>query len=145
MNTEPAFEHFLGGEAALGTQPQKMTDWEVLIHAGVPVASVEALKQCVSLTDSELARLLGVSEKTLSRARLSAGRLDAVASDRLVRVARIVALAVEVLEDEAAAIHWLKRAQIGLGGRVPLMMLVTDLGRDQVEKLLLRIEHGVYS
>ena len=50
-----------------------------------------------------------------------------------------------MLEDEAAALHWLKRPQIGLGGRVPLTMLTTDPGRDQVEKLLLRIEHGVYS
>jgi len=42
-------------------------------------------------------------------------------------------------------VHWLEREQIGLGGRVPLSMLTTDPGRDQVEKLLLRIEHGVYS
>jgi uncharacterized protein (DUF2384 family) len=42
-------------------------------------------------------------------------------------------------------VHWLKRPQIGLGGRIPLAMLTTDPGRDQVEKLLLRIEHGVYS
>jgi putative toxin-antitoxin system antitoxin component (TIGR02293 family) len=56
-----------------------------------------------------------------------------------------LALAIEVLESEAAALHWLKRPQIGLGGRVPLALLSTDPGRDQVEKLLLRIEHSVYS
>jgi putative toxin-antitoxin system antitoxin component (TIGR02293 family) len=60
-------------------------------------------------------------------------------------MARIVTLAIEVLETEAAALHWLKRPQIGLGGRVPLALLSTDPGRDQVEKLLLRIEHSVYS
>jgi uncharacterized protein (DUF2384 family) len=32
-----------------------------------------------------------------------------------------------------------------LGGRTPLSLLTTDAGRDQVEKLLLRIEYGVYS
>lgn len=97
------------------------------------------------MPDSLLAELLGISEKTLLRARAGKVRLDPVTSDRLFRVARIVALAVEVLESDAAALHWLKRPQIGLGGRVPLALLSTDPGRDQVEKLLLRIEHGVYS
>lgn len=46
---------------------------------------------------------------------------------------------------DVAALHWLKRPQIGLGSKVPLALLATDPGRDQVEKLLLRIEHGVYS
>jgi len=95
--------------------------------------------------DRELAALLGISEKTLSRGRAAGGRLDPVASDRLFRVARIGALAIGVFESEAAAADWLKRPQIGLGGRVPLELLTTDVGRDQVEKLLLRIEHGVYS
>jgi len=110
----------------------------------MPVGSVDVLKEGIAIPDSQLAELLGISEKTLSRARAAKGKLDPVASDRLFRVARIVALAIEVLESEGAALHWLKREQVGLGGRVPLKMLTTDPGRDQVEKLLLRIEHGVY-
>ena len=107
--------------------------------------SVEVLKERLAISDSQLAELLGISEKTLSRARAVKGRLDPVTSDRLFRVARVVALASDVLEGEGAAVHWLKRAQIGLGGRIPLTMLTTDAGRDQIEKLLLRIEHGVHS
>jgi putative toxin-antitoxin system antitoxin component (TIGR02293 family) len=114
-------------------------------QAAHPVFSAEALKEGIAVPDSLLAELLGVSEKTLSRARAGKGRLDPVASDRLFRVARIVALAIAVLEGEAAALRWLKRPQIGRGGKVPLALLATDPGRDQVEKLLLRIEHGVYS
>jgi putative toxin-antitoxin system antitoxin component (TIGR02293 family) len=110
----------------------------------MPVQAVEALKASLAVPDRQLAQLLGVSEKTLSRARAAEGRLEPVASDRLVRVARVLAMGIEVLEDETAAVHWLKRPQIGLGGRIPLAMLTTDPGRDQVEKLLLRIEHGVY-
>lgn len=145
MSTVAAVEHFLGGKEALGIEPQTLTDWEAIIHEGMPVRSVEVLKESIAIPDGQLAELLGISEKTLSRARAAKSKLDSVASDRLFRVARIVALAIEVLEGEAAALHWLKRPQIGLGGRVPLTMLTTDPGRDQVEKLLLRIEHGVYS
>ena len=111
----------------------------------MPVESAEAFKRRIAIGDDVLAALLGVSEKTLSRARAANARLDPVASDRLFRVARIGALAIEVLEGEAQATHWLKRPQIGLGGSAPLALLTTDVGCAEVEKLLLRIEHGVYS
>jgi putative toxin-antitoxin system antitoxin component (TIGR02293 family) len=145
MAAESAIADFLGGKKALGANPKTAIDWEKIIHAGMPVRSVEALKENIAVPDMLLAQLLGISEKTLSRARTAQARLDSVVSDRLFRVARIVALAIEVLETEPAALRWLKRSQIGLGGRVPLALLTTDIGRDQVEKLLLRIEHGVYT
>jgi|SRR5882672_5552879 len=145
MTTESAIADFLGGKKALGVSPKTAFDWEGIIHGGMSVRSAEALKESIAVPDTLLAELLGISEKTLSRARVGQGRLDPVVSDRLYRVARIVALAIEVLENEQAALHWLKRSQIGLGGRVPLTLLTTDVGRDQVEKLLVRIEHGVYT
>jgi putative toxin-antitoxin system antitoxin component (TIGR02293 family) len=136
---------FLGGARALGARPRTAGEWQEIIHAGVPVRSAEALKDCMALPDKLFAQLLGISEKTLSRSRAGRGRLDPVASDRLFRVARIVALAIDVLEDEERAMRWLKRGQIGLGGRTPLSFLTTDAGRVEVERLLMRIEHGVYS
>lgn len=148
MRTPSVVEHFLGSESAKrspGGRPRSLADWEALIEEGLPVQAAESLKGSIAVPDRQLAGLLGISEKTLSRARAANGKLEPVAGDRLIRVARVVALAIDVLETEAAAVHWLKRAQVGLGGRVPLEMLTTDLGRDQVEKLLLRIEHGVYS
>lgn len=145
MSATSAVEHFLGGKKALGIQPRTVADWEALIDGGMPLGAVETLKESLAIPDRQLAELLGISEKTLSRARAAKGRLEPVASDRLVRVARVFALAMDVLEGVAPAVRWLKRPQIGLGGRVPLTMLTTDPGRDQVEKLLLRIEHGVYS
>jgi len=135
----------LGGRKALRARPRTALQWQEVILAGVPVESAEALKGEIAVADRAFAELIGISEKTLSRARAGKGRLDAVVSDRLFRLARIVALATDVLEGEAPAVRWLKRPQFGLGGRIPLSLLVTDAGRDEVEKLLLRIEHGVYS
>jgi putative toxin-antitoxin system antitoxin component (TIGR02293 family) len=145
MDAASTISDFLGGKKALGAKPMTAIDWDTLIREGMPVQSADALKKGIAVPDGLLAELLGISEKTLARARAGKGRLDPVVSDRLFRVARIVALAIDVLESETAALHWLKRPQIGLGGRVPLALLATDPGRDQVEKLLLRIEHGVYS
>jgi putative toxin-antitoxin system antitoxin component (TIGR02293 family) len=116
-----------------------------VVSKGVPVGAAEAVKQWLAVGDEFLAAILGVSQKTLSRARTSNARLDPVTSDRLFRVARIGALATEVLEDEGRALGWLKRPQIGLGGRTPLSLLTTDAGCVEVERLLTRIEHGVYA
>ncbi len=40
---------------------------------------------------------------------------------------------------------WLRRPQPGLGGNVPLDLLVTQAGADEVETLLRRIDFGVYT
>lgn len=145
MTLIAAIAEVLGGRRTLGSKPKTAADWQEVIEQGMPVTSAEALKGSFAVPDSVLAELLGVSGKTLSRARAAKGRLDPVASDRLFRVARVGALAIDVLEDERRGVSWLKRPQIGLGGRTPLSLLTTDIGRDQVEKLLLRIEHGVYT
>lgn len=61
------------------------------------------------------------------------------------RVARLHALAERVLEDAAVARGWLRAEQPGLGGRVPLALIRTEAGAREVEDLLGRIEHGVFS
>lgn len=145
MTTPQTLSSVLGGQARLQGRPRSARDWHELIHRGLPVASLDAFKRHATLSDVELAALIGVSEKTLSRARAGQDRLDPVASDRLYRVVRLVVLAAEVLESPQAAMRWLRRAQVGLGGAIPFAMMTTDAGCAEVEKLLLRIEHGVYS
>jgi putative toxin-antitoxin system antitoxin component (TIGR02293 family) len=135
----------LGGQVRLQARPRTAHDWHALIQRGLPVAAMDSFKQQAMLSDAELAQLIGVSEKTLSRARAGHAKLDPIASDRLYRVVRLVVLAAEVLESPQAALRWLKRAQVGLGSVTPLGMMTTDAGSGEVEKLLLRIEHGVYS
>ncbi len=135
----------LGGQAQLRARPRSTQDWHELISRGLPVTALDAFKRYATLSDVELAQLIGVSEKTLSRARAGQDKLDPVASDRLYRGVRLVVLAAEVLESAEAGVHWLKRPQVGLGGAIPLAMMTTDAGSAEVEKLLLRIEHGVYS
>jgi putative toxin-antitoxin system antitoxin component (TIGR02293 family) len=62
-----------------------------------------------------------------------------------VRFARLMGQAVEVMESEENARQWLTSPQVGLGGAVPLEYAETEVGAREVEDLLGRIEHGVYS
>ena len=75
----------------------------------------------------------------------SSGRLTPAESDRVMRYARLLGRAVEVLEGEDAARRWLTRPQYGLGGAVPLDFAETEAGAREVENVLGRIDYGVYS
>jgi putative toxin-antitoxin system antitoxin component (TIGR02293 family) len=119
--------------------------WHERILEGLPFAAVESVKARASLTDAEIARLLGIGEATLRRARASRTPLGAATSDRLYRLSKTIAIAEEVLESAEGAMSWLRREQPGLGGQVPLELLVTQAGADQVETLLRRIDYGVYT
>jgi putative toxin-antitoxin system antitoxin component (TIGR02293 family) len=138
-------ERVLGGKATLKSTPKTPHDWHELLEGGLPLNALKNFKQATAMSDAQLAALIGISNKTLQRARATRKRLDAVTSDRLFRTATIVALAARVLEDGERGIAWLGRSQMGLGGKVPFTLMTTEAGCDQVEKLLLRIEHGVYS
>ena len=114
------------------------------LKAGLPFRELEALQASLALPMERLLPMLGISKATLHR-RKAAGRLDPAESDRVVRYARLMDLAVEVLESAENARQWLTARQIGLGGAIPLEYAETEVGAREVEDLLGRIEYGVYS
>ncbi len=72
-------------------------------------------------------------------------RLDAATSDRLVRLARILALAMLVLESREHAVAWLREPSPALGGRSPLAAVASDPGTEKVSNMLYQMEYGVYA
>jgi len=114
------------------------------IVKGLPRKSIDRVKRALRLTDPQMATLLGMSSKSVGRLRKSRQHLLGLnASDRLYRLARVFSCAKQVLEDEDLACEWLHAPQVGLGDRVPLDLLVTEVGARQVEDLLGQIEYGV--
>src|ERR1043166_1413182 len=122
--------------AAILKPGQSTLESVAAINRGLPVRAAMELKALLGIGNEALAGLLGVSGRTVARLEPTHGRLDAVASDRLYRVSRVVALAVEVLEDETAAVRWLKSSQRALGEAIPLELVGTDVGARAVEALL---------
>src|SRR6476620_10310883 len=110
----------LGGKAAIAAEPATTSEWVACISRGLPAASALAFKAALGLTNEELASVLGVSPRTVARLDPAKSHLDPVSGDRLVRSARLYAIAAEVLEDSTAAAQWLKSTQRALGGAVPL-------------------------
>jgi putative toxin-antitoxin system antitoxin component (TIGR02293 family) len=128
-----------------GRAVREANAWHERILEGLEFEAAERVKAQASLTDSELAKLLSIGEATLRRARAAGGTLDVATSDRLYRLTKVLSVAEETLEGAANAGTWLRRAQPALGGRVPLELLVTQAGADEVETLLRRIDHGIYT
>ena len=135
----------LGGPKAVSGRPDSVRDWVESIRAGLPVASALAFKNALHLSNGELADLLGVTARTVLRWTPGKSRLDIASGDRLVRTAHLYTIAAEVLEDDEAAVRWLRAPQAALGGAVPLELAATDVGTRAVEALLGRMEHGVYT
>jgi putative toxin-antitoxin system antitoxin component (TIGR02293 family) len=115
-----------------------------VIRAGLPVEELDVLRTSLAVPAHKLAAKLGISRATLHR-RMARGRLGPEESDRVVRYARLMGKAVEVMEGEEPARRWLTSPQVGLGGAAPLDYAETEVGAREVEDLLGRIEYGVYS
>ncbi len=116
------------------------------VSAGLPVRELEALRELLGLTMENLADRVGISIATLSRRRRSRQPLDADHSDRVLRLARLFRLAVELHDgDEEAARVWLTKPARALDGETPLDHARTEAGAREVEQLIGRVEHGVYT
>ena len=131
----------LGGKQTFGRTLASENDMREAIRQGFPPVVVEELMRAAGLTLKELATALDLSTRSLQRRRRN-GRLARYESDRLYRLARIVALANEFLGDHETAIRWLKRPNRALGGVAPVAALDTELGARQVENILGRIAYG---
>jgi len=115
------------------------------LDAGLSFRSLEALEENSGLRLGEIASLLGIPERTLSRRR-SNGRLDPHESERLLRISTVFEKAVDLFEgDVEAAVRWLKSPKKALRGEKPIQYARTEPGGREVENLIGRLEHGVFS
>ncbi len=114
------------------------------IEKGLPYSALERLQKNTGLTTEQFLDLLQIPQRTLAR-RKAAGRLSSEESDRLVRLARVYATTLHFFDGDAeAATEWLSSAQISFGGIPPLEMTRTDVGAQEVERLIFQLEHGIF-
>ena len=131
----------LGGEAVLKRRLTRDADLQSAIRDGFPQNVIDELMEAADLTIKELAASLDLSPRSLQRRRRE-GRLAPYESDRIYRLARIVALAKSSLGSREGATRWLKRPNRALGGKAPLAMIDTEIGARAVENVLGRIAFG---
>jgi putative toxin-antitoxin system antitoxin component (TIGR02293 family) len=142
--SETAIAQKLGGKKVLRREITSDLELAKAVSKGLPSGSLDyVLAEWAGLQ----ATVYGVvgQVRTLQRKRAKSKRLSPAESDRLARLARILVRAEQALGDEEKAHRWLSKANRALGGQSPLTLLDSDAGALVVERVLGRIEHGVYS
>jgi putative toxin-antitoxin system antitoxin component (TIGR02293 family) len=130
--------------------PKKGEHMQIHVHLttvkGVSIQKIKTMADILGVSTERMAKLCGFSRSTFHRAyKNGLVRMDVFKSDQLVRHAVLYDKAVEAFEDAEAAKQWLSTPQVGLGGTIPLEMARSTAGYREVEKLLTRIDCGVYA
>jgi putative toxin-antitoxin system antitoxin component (TIGR02293 family) len=137
--------HFKTRGSSLGLRATTTPQLIEQLQVGLSFEALRALESNSGLDVLALATLIGIPERTLARRR-SAGRLAPDESERLLRVSNIFEKAVELFEGDAdAAVLWLTTPKKALNGQQPLQYSRTEPGAREVENLIGRVEHGVFT
>ena len=114
------------------------------IQKGLRFSELQALQGKIDMPLEQLAGKLSISRSTLQR-RKTAGRLSSDESGKVMRFSQLLEHATKVFGNVDRARGWLKHPQRGLGGAIPLDYAETEIGAREVDRLLGRIDYGVYS
>jgi putative toxin-antitoxin system antitoxin component (TIGR02293 family) len=126
----------------------KDLNWPELISSierGLPYSALVHLRRNTGLALDVVLQWIHLAPRTLARRKVRR-RLLPDESDRLLRAARTFGLALELYHgDRDGAVEWLLSKPRALGGATPLDISRTEVGAREVEHLIGRIRHGVYS
>ncbi|WP_169337054.1 type II RES/Xre toxin-antitoxin system antitoxin [Algicola sagamiensis] len=115
------------------------------IEIGFDVDSIKKVEDALGIQQKEIIQLLKISPSTLKR-RKDSGHLSAEESDRVYRFAHLLELATHLMQgDLDAAKQWLKTPEALFDNKSPLQHATTEFGAREVEDLIGRLQHGVFS
>jgi putative toxin-antitoxin system antitoxin component (TIGR02293 family) len=134
--------NILGGTKVVGKSVRSPEDLAERVRKGLPFAALVAVMESYGISREVLCTILHLSARNFLR-RKEQKRLSPDESDRLYRLARVIAHANRVFEDPAESADWIHAPNTSLGKQQPLTLLDTDIGAQQVDQVLGRIEHGI--
>jgi putative toxin-antitoxin system antitoxin component (TIGR02293 family) len=131
--------------ASLGLTASRTDDLIDQVERGLSFKALSSLEAISGVSVLEIASIIGIPGRTLAR-RKNAGKLAPDESERLLRLASVFEKALDLFEGNVgAAVTWLTKPQKALGNRSPFAYSRTELGAREVENLIGRLEHGVFS
>jgi putative toxin-antitoxin system antitoxin component (TIGR02293 family) len=133
----------LGGPEALGHPVNNLMDLDEVVSQGIPRTAFDALIDQIVPRSDEVTRVSLryriVPRATYQRAR----RLNQQHSETVERLARILATARSVWDDDEAVRGFLLAPHPELNGKTPLDAALTEIGGRQVEEIIERGMHGL--
>lgn len=115
------------------------------VEAGFSFDVLERLGKTTGLPLERLRVAVRITPRTLTR-RKKERKLSPEESDRLVSVSRLLAQTFELFEGNAeAGRRWFQSPNRALNGQSPIEVAATETGAREVENLIGRLEHGVFT
>lgn len=115
------------------------------VEEGLPVMEVVRFGKQAGFTNDELAKLINIPARTYARRVADKARLKLHEGERAARLMRIFDRAKQLFVTEENVRKWLHAELPALGWRTPIDYAQTEPGAREVENLIGRIEHGVFS
>jgi putative toxin-antitoxin system antitoxin component (TIGR02293 family) len=130
---------------SVGVRAQNAAKLVRAVQKGLPFSAITTLVRESGLPTQTIADTVRIPARTLAR-RKHAGRFDQTESERLLRLAMIFETALQLFSgDREATRRWLTCPAKAFAGETPLSMTQTEVGAREVEDLIGRLEHGVFS
>ena len=115
------------------------------VEAGFSFGAFERLGKTTGLSVERLRVAMRITPRTLTRRRKEK-KLSPEESDRLVSVSRLLAQTFELFEGNTeAGMRWFQSPNRALNGQSPIETAATETGTREVENLIGRLEHGVFT
>jgi putative toxin-antitoxin system antitoxin component (TIGR02293 family) len=114
------------------------------IKKGLPISAFEKIQKELDVSADTLASTVNIASRTLAR-RKKEGRFQPDESERVLRIASLIDRALQVFHNQNRVKIWFRSPQKALGSKTPLEYADTEPGAREVEDLLGRLEHGVFS
>lgn len=130
----------LGGHRALGAEVSSEADLARIVDRGIRVGVLAHVLRA-GFSKQEIERFV-IPARTWRHRRAKRESLSTEESDRVVRLARIQAIAEDVFGDVAKANRWLRQSLGILDGKTPLEVARTESGARLVEQILAKIDWG---
>ena len=115
------------------------------VEEGLPVGEIVQFAKQAGFTNDELSRLIHIPPRTYARRIAAKGRLNVPEGERAVRLMRLFEQAKRVFGTDENTRGWFNAKILTLGWRTPLEYAQTEPGAREVENIIERIEHGVFS
>lgn len=134
----------LGGKKSTPKSIAGDFDLIALTREGVKKSSLKSLADYLGISMETMSRLLHSSHRNIQR-KDDSSLLDTLKTEKVLELAALTQRGIAVTGNKASFIEWLHSPLTSLGNKTPLDFLDTSFGIQLVQKVLGRLEQGVFS